>query len=114
MEETEKSIVKQEIAKNLLYYRKRKRMTQKQLAEQLGVRHNSVSSWETGTNSIDVETLLHVCRVLEVSIDEIYGRFGGRQQDYTPRERELVTRYREHPELQHAVDILLGLEPGHG
>lgn len=110
MQEAEKNIIKQEIAKNLFYYRKKRKMTQKQLADHLGVRHNSVSSWENGINSIDVETLIRACQVLEISLGEVYGQFGGSGQDYTQKEKSLVTQYRAHPELQPAVDILLGLK----
>lgn len=67
--------VKDEIAKNLQYYRKKKNLTQKELAEKIGVRHNSISSWENGVNAIDIETLLHICQVLGVSITDMYGGF---------------------------------------
>ena len=67
--------IKDEIAKNLQYYRKKKKMTQKELADKIGVRHNSISSWENGVNSIDIETLIHICQVLDVSITDMYGGF---------------------------------------
>lgn len=67
--------IKDEIAKNLQYYRKKKKMTQKELADKIGVRHNSISSWENGVNSIDIETLIHICQVLDVNITDMYGGF---------------------------------------
>ena len=45
--------IKETVAKNLLYYRKKNKITQKDLAAQLGVKHNAISSWENGVNSID-------------------------------------------------------------
>ena len=98
------------IGKYIAEKRKALGLTQKQLADHLGVRHNSVSSWENGINSIDVETLIRACQVLEISLGEVYGQFGGSGQDYTQKEKSLVTQYRAHPELQPAVDILLGLK----
>ena len=38
--------VRAEIAAKLLYYRKKKGITQRQLAESIGVKHNSISAWE--------------------------------------------------------------------
>lgn len=40
--------VKEEIAKNLLYYRKKAGYTQKEFAKLLGVRNSAVSNWESG------------------------------------------------------------------
>ena len=68
--------VRNEIAEKLLYYRKLKGITQRQLAESIGVKHNSISAWEKGTNAIDIEVLYRICRVLDITISDIYGRFG--------------------------------------
>lgn len=66
------------IAKNLRKYRELNNYTQKQLADELSKRlgitlkHNSVSSWESGTNSIDVAILFEICRIFNISINEMY------------------------------------------
>ena len=36
--------IKEIVAKNLLYYRKKNKITQKQLADKLGVKHNAISA----------------------------------------------------------------------
>lgn len=64
--------VKETIAKNLLYYRKKNKITQKALAEQLGVRHNAISAWENGVNSIDIDTLFRVCKIFGVTVNDMY------------------------------------------
>ena len=38
--------IKDVIAKNLLFLRKKNKITQKKLAEKLGVKHNAISSWK--------------------------------------------------------------------
>ena len=38
--------IKKIVAKNLLYYRKKNKITQQALADQLGVKHNAISSWK--------------------------------------------------------------------
>ena len=107
-----KNVVKQTIATNLRYYRKKRNLTQKALAEALGVRHNSVSSWETGINSIDAETLAKVCGILEVSLEEMYGNpvYGAYMPVITDREKLLILQYRKHIEMQAAVDLLLRMD----
>lgn len=65
--------IKDTIAKNLLYYRKKNKITQKELAEQLGVKHNAISSWENGVNSIDIDTLFRVCKIFGVTVNDMYG-----------------------------------------
>ena len=66
--------IKDEVMKNLAHYRKKRNMTQKELADKLGVKHNTISSWESGTTSIDIDTLFKICEILKISIIDIYGR----------------------------------------
>ena len=69
------STVKDEIAKNLLYYRKKSGLTQKEFAEKLGVKNTAVSNWESGNNSIDIETLFAACEVFHVTLNDMYGKY---------------------------------------
>lgn len=57
---------------NIKLYRKMRKMTQKKLADELDVTHSSVSAWETGKNSIDMERLNQICNILNVSLSEIF------------------------------------------
>jgi transcriptional regulator with XRE-family HTH domain len=59
--------------KNILFYRKKNKLTQKQLAEKIGVQNSAISNWENGTNSIDIETLFKVCEVLGISMNTVFG-----------------------------------------
>lgn len=65
--------IKDVIAKNLLFYRKKNKITQKELAEKLGVKHNAISSWENGVNSIDIDTLFRVCQIFGITVNDMYG-----------------------------------------
>ena len=67
--------VKEEIAKNLLFYRKKAGLTQKELAVKLGVKNTAVSNWESGNNSIDIETLFSACEIFGVTLNDMYGRY---------------------------------------
>ena len=66
------SQIKDIVRNNIKIYRKMKKLTQKELAEKLDVTHSSVSSWELGKNSIDMEMLNRICKVLGVTTAEIY------------------------------------------
>ena len=59
---------------NLKRLRTARKMTQGELAEKLCVVRQTVSSWETGKTTPDVETLTTIAEALEVDITElIYG-----------------------------------------
>lgn len=102
--------IREEIAKSLLYYRKRAKLTQKQLAERLGVSHTAVSNWESGNNSIDIDTLYNACEVFGVTLNDMYGKFS-MTDSLTDHERKVISAYRESPDMQAAVDRLLNVEP---
>ena len=57
----------------IAYLRKRKKLTQAQLAEQLGISAQAVSKWESGISCPDIMTLVPLSQVLEVSTDELLG-----------------------------------------
>ncbi len=67
--------VKQEIARNLQAYRKKRGMTQRELGERIGVRHNAVSSWESATNAIDPDQMIRICQALDISPADLFGRY---------------------------------------
>lgn len=101
--------IRDEVAKNLLFYRKKSGLSQKEFANQLGVRNSTVSTWETGKNSIDIETLFRACDILNVSISDMYGKYASKTVSYSAHEKDLIVAYRAHPEMQSAVDKLLGV-----
>ena len=56
-------------------------MTQKELADRLGVTNKAVSKWETGQGMPDISVLLELARVLEVPVEEIL-RGGSKESAY--------------------------------
>lgn len=63
-----------EIANSIRALRLGRGMTQAQLAKALGVQYQTVSKWETGASTPDTAMLPLIADVLEVSIDELFGR----------------------------------------
>lgn len=65
--------LKENIQKNLIFYRKKMKKTQKDLAVALGVSAAAISSWECGNNSPDIDTLFLICNELQVGLYDICG-----------------------------------------
>lgn len=87
--------VREEIAKNLLYYRKNKKYTQKELADFLGVNNSAVSNWEKGLNSIDIDTLHRACVFLGVSVNDMFGSFANvNNTSLSSNEASVIEAYR--------------------
>ncbi|MBO5065093.1 MAG: helix-turn-helix transcriptional regulator [Clostridia bacterium] len=59
------------VGKFISQLRKEKELTQKELAEKLGVTDKAVSKWETGKCYPDVETIEKISHLFEVSINEL-------------------------------------------
>jgi transcriptional regulator with XRE-family HTH domain len=91
---------KEVIARNIRYYRKLAKLSQKELADKLGISSAAVSNWEKGTNSIDIDTLFEVCRILEVSISDMAEVSPSNYNFYlTPHEILLINAYRSANEI---------------
>ena len=48
-------------------------MTQMQLADAMGVSYQAVSNWERGNSMPDISKLEDLCRVLEISVEQLLG-----------------------------------------
>ena len=62
------------IGKNILELRKKKNVTQEELAAELGVTAAAVSKWENGYTLPDILMLCALADYFEVSTDELLGR----------------------------------------
>ena len=58
-------------AENLQYLRKREKITQEELAEELDVSRQSVSKWETGEAFPETEKLIILCDRFAVNMDDL-------------------------------------------
>lgn len=52
--------------------RKRKKLTQLELAEKLGVTDRSISNWENGVCLPDASLYILLCDILQISINELF------------------------------------------
>lgn len=62
----------EKIGKFIVELRKEKELTQKELADKLGVTDRAVSNWETGRRLPDYSLLPDLCKTLSISINEFF------------------------------------------
>ncbi len=58
-------------AQNLTRLRKQANLSQDKLAEQLHITRQAISKWESGLSTPDLETLLALCEILDVTPDQL-------------------------------------------
>lgn len=85
--------INSDISKNIKKYRKLNSMTQKDLASKVGVSIAAVSNWETGSNSIDIDSLFKVCKALGVSISDMVEEKS--PFELSVYEKEIILKFRE-------------------
>ena len=51
--------------------RKELNMTQRQIAERLGITNRAVSKWDTGKSMPDASLMLELCETLHISVNEL-------------------------------------------
>ena len=61
------------ISEQICVLRKQKGITQKKLAEELGVTTQAVSKWENARSCPDIQLLPDIAKIFDVSIDELFG-----------------------------------------
>ncbi len=57
---------------NIVYYRKKKKLTQLQLAEQIGVDRSHISAIELGNVGVSFDVIFKLCEVLEVKPKDLF------------------------------------------
>lgn len=72
-------------SENLMRLRKEKGLSQEALGEKIGVTRQTVSKWETGETTPEMNKLIELARFFAVSLDELVGE--------EPAEKNLPVRY---------------------
>lgn len=61
------------IGKNIKYFRKKRRLSQKQLAEMLDfLTQENISSWEKGKTQPKFKTIPKLCQILEITPNQLF------------------------------------------
>lgn len=67
--------LQKEIAKNIRFYRKFNGYSIDELAKKIKVNPSFLDDWERRTRIIDMDTLHRICKALNVSIIDMFGKF---------------------------------------
>ncbi|MBR0519398.1 helix-turn-helix transcriptional regulator [bacterium] len=78
----------------MIFYREKRGLKQKELAELIGVKANTVSTWESGTNAPNLQALYKICKTLNISISELFGKYANEmdKNELSPKLKELLKR----------------------
>ena len=91
----------------------RKGITGSQLASGIGVSTGNIFDWKSGRSAPKPEALCKIAEYLNCSTDYLLGRTSAPDQPMqfqTTKEQQILAAYKAHPELQPAIDKLLGIE----
>ena len=89
---------------------------QKDLCDFIGVRNNRYTDWKSGRIKSYHKYLPKIAQFLNVKIEDLLEeelRSAPKSENVefftTPKEREVISSYRQHPELQPVIDKLLDI-----
>lgn len=90
-----------------------KGITGSQLASGIGVSTGNIFDWKSGRSAPKPEAICKIADYLNCSTDYLLGRTAAPEQPMqfqTTKEQQILEAYKAHPELQPAIDKLLGIE----
>ena len=90
---------KEKIGKYIKFLRERNNLTQEELAKKVPVTREAVSKWEIGRRIHDIETLIILSNIFDVSIESLLS--GGESDN------AMVNLYKDIIKLHKKVGILL-------
>lgn len=101
---------REHIAKTLKKLRIKSGLTADEVGLKVGKSGKTVNAWENNRGQPDAEILIKLCDVY--GVDDILKEFRKDNKEninLTNHEKKLVTAYRDKPEMQPAIDKILGI-----
>lgn len=80
--------------------RKKKNITQEQLAEKLYITDKAVSKWERGLSLPDADKMLDLCNILDINVNELLNGEKIDMQNYEKKMEELLVELAKQEELK--------------
>ncbi|MCH5147903.1 MAG: helix-turn-helix transcriptional regulator [Clostridiales bacterium] len=88
--------------------RKEKNLTQREVAERLGISEKTVSKWETGNGLPEVSLMLPLCELLGISVNELLsGERLDEKKYFEKAEQNIMTLMEEKAEAKKKIIIAL-------
>ena len=88
------------IGKFIADCRKKKNITQEQLAEKLYITDRAVSKWERGLSLPDADKMFELCNILEISVNELLVGEKINMKDYDKKNEELLLELAKQEEMK--------------
>lgn len=88
------------IGKFIADCRKKKNITQEQLAEKLYITDRAVSKWERGLSLPDADKMLDLCNILDINVNELLNGEKIDMNDYKKKNEELLVELAKQDELK--------------
>ena len=101
------------IGKFIAERRKACKLTQMQLAEQLGITDRAISKWETGRAMPDSSLMLELCQILKITVNDLLSGEVVTMNDYNKQQEKHLLEMIEHKERSDrqllSLEIVIGL-----
>ena len=88
------------IGKFIAECRKKKSITQEELAEKLYITDRAVSKWERGLSLPDADKMLELCRILDINVNELLNGEKINMKDYEKKTDELLVELAKQEEVK--------------
>lgn len=82
------------LQENLNYYIKKSQMSQKEIAEKIGVSKGAITNWLNGSNSPNMEVLANLCLLLGVKMSEMLSDKSS-ISDLSINEKKLLNNFKQ-------------------
>lgn len=90
---------------NIRKFRELRRLTQKDFSDRLKKSRNVISNWERGENAPDPDTIEQICRILDVTPNQLFGwEACPDYEDYMERVRAVRLKMDELVDRKKAID----------
>ena len=99
---------KLQMGEQIKHYRKAAKISQQSLADQLHVTRNSVINWEAGKYRPDADLFPSLCRILGITLNDLFGIDPGPADHFSVHEQSLISQYRMiSPVSQRIIDRMI-------
>ena len=88
------------IGKFIADCRKKKKITQSELAEKLYITDRAVSKWERGLSLPDADKMLDLCNILEINVNELLNGERIEMKDYDKKIEDLLIEMTRQEEIK--------------
>ena len=97
----------EKIGKFIAICRKNKKLTQQELAEKLNISDRAVSKWERGLNLPDASIMHELCKILDISINELLTGELIKKENYMKQAEDNLIKLKEMEETTNKTLLMM-------